>query len=288
MIQQADSIIRTIYADQVALEKERLRIMKEKLALANSDPTDEQLREVVEQEAKIHSLLAQQATELRSLSRERNTLVKLVEKQVELEQLQAEKAKNALEKVSLDNIKMPDFSQTIEAVLAPLPRAKEEISEFAKQVSGVINGAFQDMATGLGEFLGQLFSGEAGINDFGKMVAGVFADMAINVGRVAIATGLAVEGIKKALQSLNPGMAIAAGVALVALGTAVKGALSSVASSGGNSVSQATSAGPQSFIYDLTQKEQIVKVEVTGRLIGEGNQLVSVIEQERNRRKAVT
>ena len=288
MIQKADSIIRTIYADQVALEKERLRIMREKLRIQNSDPTDEQLRELAVQEAKINSILAQQATELRSLSHERNTLVKIVEKQIELEQLQAEKAKNALEKVSLESIKMPDFSKTVDAVLAPLPKAKEEISEFAKQISGVVNGAFADMATGLGEFLGELFIGETGINGFGKMVAGVFADMAINVGKVAIATGLAVEGIEKALKTLKPGMAIAAGVALVALGTAVKGALASIASSGGSNPSYASS-NPHSFLYDLTaQKEQVVKVEVTGKLFGEGKDLAAIIQQETNRRISVT
>lgn len=49
------------------------------------------------------------------------------------------------------------------------------------------------------------------------------ADVLIDMGKLAIATGAAVLGIKKALESLNPYVAIAAGVALVALGSFVKG-----------------------------------------------------------------
>ena len=53
--------------------------------------------------------------------------------------------------------------------------------------------------------------------------------MLINVGKLAIQTGIAVAGIKAALKSLNPAVAIAAGVALVALGSLVKGKLSKAA-----------------------------------------------------------
>jgi hypothetical protein len=55
---------------------------------------------------------------------------------------------------------------------------------------------------------------------------GILADGLIQIGQLAIATGFAIEGIKKALESLNPVVAIAAGIALVALGTYVKGRLS--------------------------------------------------------------
>lgn len=286
-VQEAEAIIRTIYADQADLERERLRIMKEKLAIQNSDPTDEQNREIIQQEATINSLLAQQANEIRTLSRERNTLVKAVEKQLALERERAENAKNVIKEVSIDNLQLPDIGKTIESVLAPLPKIKQELQAFTVDLTSAINSAFDNIATGLGEFLGQLFIGEAGISDFGRMIAGVFADMAINVGKIAISTGLAVAGIKKSLETLNPWVAIAAGVALVALGSAVKGALASVASSGGGASS--ASSGPQNFVYDLTNvKEQAVKVEVTGRLTGEAGELVALINQENNRRASVT
>ena len=42
--------------------------------------------------------------------------------------------------------------------------------------------------------------------------------MATQMGKLAISIGLGVKGIKEALKSLNPAVAIAAGIALVALG----------------------------------------------------------------------
>lgn len=78
------------------------------------------------------------------------------------------------------------------------------------------------MVTGFAEGFGEMLSGGGNLQGFSAMVAGTFADMAINVGKVAISTGIAVAGIKAALKSLNPVAAIAAGAALVALGTAVK------------------------------------------------------------------
>jgi hypothetical protein len=61
----------------------------------------------------------------------------------------------------------------------------------------------------------------------------IMAEGLIQVGKLAIRTGLAIEGIKVALKSMNPVLAIAAGIALVALGTYVKGRLSKSADSMG-------------------------------------------------------
>jgi len=61
-----------------------------------------------------------------------------------------------------------------------------------------------------------------------------FGNVAIRLGRLAISIGLAVEGIKKALTSLNPAAALAAGIALIALGTIAKSAAANIAESGGS------------------------------------------------------
>lgn len=287
LLKEADALIKGIYADEIGIEKERLRLMQERLKISSKDPTDEQRRALAEQEAVISALYRRQAEELKMITREKGAALKIVQEQAELEAAMIESKANALSAVSIDNLQMPDFSGVAENVLAPFRKVEQEIKDVTLNITSAINAAYEDMAVGMGEFLGQLFSGEAGIDDFGKMVAGVFADMAINVGKIAISTGLALEGIKKSLMTLNPWVAIAAGVALVALGSAVKGALASVASSGGGASS--ASSGPQNFVYDLTNvKEQAVKVEVTGRLIGEGRDLVSVITQETNRRTSVT
>jgi len=75
----------------------------------------------------------------------------------------------------------------------------------------------------LGEQLGNALSG-AGFNIKSFLLP--VAEAVISFGKLAIQVGIAALGIKTALKSLNPVIAIAGGIALVALGTLVKNSLS--------------------------------------------------------------
>ena len=57
--------------------------------------------------------------------------------------------------------------------------------------------------------------------------------MAMQMGKLAIAIGIGVEKIKIALKSLNPAVAIAAGIALVALGAFAKSQAGKISGGGG-------------------------------------------------------
>lgn len=169
--------------------------------------------------------------------------------------------------------------------------ALQPIAQEMIDMSNVINGAFGTMATGVGESIGMLLSGTGDLQGFAALVGSTFADMAIQVGQIAIQTGLAVAGIKAALESLNPWVAVAAGVALVALGTAVKGALSDVAS-GSNTFAGGT--GISDNTYDTRtgadawdRESRTVDVNVTGEFRLQGNTLVAAVNRE-NRRKGLT
>lgn len=169
--------------------------------------------------------------------------------------------------------------------------ALQPIAQEMIDMSNVINGAFGTMATGVGESIGMLLSGTGDLQGFAAMVGNTFGDMAIQVGQIAIQTGIAVAGIKAALESLNPWVAIAAGVALVALGTAVKGALSGVAS-GSNTFAGGT--GISDDTYDTRtgadawdRESRTVDVNVTGEFRLQGNTLVAAVNRE-NRRKGLT
>lgn len=169
--------------------------------------------------------------------------------------------------------------------------ALQPIAQEMIDMSNVINGAFGTMATGVGESIGMLLSGTGDLQGFAAMVGNTFGDMAIQVGQIAIQTGLAVAGIKAALKSLNPWVAVAAGVALVALGTAVKGALSDVAS-GSNTFAGGT--GISDNTYDTRtgadawdRESRTVDVNVTGEFRLQGNTLVAAVNRE-NRRKGLT
>jgi hypothetical protein len=291
MLNDAEKLIRSVYGDQISLEKERLAIMKEQLAMQTSDPTDEQRRSVQEQEAKINALLKQQSDEIRALTKERNAANKAIDDafkkfnsygNIKIPQLLNQKVYDAIDK-SLQGlhhtyIKLGDEISALYLVL----------DKVSVDAGGAFNDSIKAMSEGLGEFLGNLASGHAGISDFGKLIGTVFADMAINVGKIAIAAGLAVLGIKKALMSMNPYVAIAAGIALVALGYAIKGSLSSAASGGSGGASANT--GSNSWTYDNSTKKQTepIQIHITGELVGKGSDLVSVINYETRRKRAVT
>lgn len=170
--------------------------------------------------------------------------------------------------------------------------ALQPIAQEMIDISNVINGAFGTMATGVGESIGMLLSGTGDLQGFAALVGSTFADMAIQVGQIAIQTGIAAAGIKAALSPpLNPFAAIAAGVALVALGTAVKGALSGVVS-GSNTFAGGT--GISDNTYDTRtgadawdRESRTVDVNVTGEFRLQGNTLVAAVNRE-NRRKGLT
>ena len=157
-------------------------------------------------------------------------------------------------------------------------------------ISNEISGAFANMAVGVGESIGELIAGGGGMAGVTKLVGGAFADMAIQVGRIAIGVGMATEAIKASLVKLGGLGAIAAGVALVALGTAAKSALSSVANGGGgtfssNAYSNELDVRTKSGTLDKVSRS--VNVEVSGEFKLQGNTLVAAINKE-NRRKNLT
>ena len=145
------------------------------------------------------------------------------------------------------------------------------------------------MTSAIGELLGDLVTGGDAWGNFANTALSTFADMAISVGKMAVATGAAAAGIQVALESLNPAVAMAAGAALIALGSAVKAGLSNVA--GGNysaSASVASSAYSGGSSNTPTAYGREMTVHVTGTLTGEGSKLVAVLNNEADRKRVTT
>lgn len=106
---------------------------------------------------------------------------------------------------------------------------QDRLTQFANQVPQVLSMGAQNIVGGMGEILAGMMDGSASIADVPKLILGTIADMATQLGKMAIGIGFAVEGIKKALSPpLNPAIAIAAGVALVGLGAAARAGLSKI------------------------------------------------------------
>ena len=166
----------------------------------------------------------------------------------------------------------------------------KSITDISEQLTSVLQTLAEQTSSIVGELVGDLVTGGDAWGNFANAAISAFGQMAVTVGNMAISTGVATLGIKAALESLNGYVAIAAGVALVALGSAVKAGLSNVAngnySASSNVASQAsyTSAASSSSLYEQSN----IHVEVTGTLRAQGSQLVAVINNENKRKNHTT
>ena len=164
-----------------------------------------------------------------------------------------------------DNLDVPlakirDFSRGAQKELKNLAKnsrsaakkfvsSKLEMAKAAERIGSVVERGFERAATGMLKGIGKMAAGQASLRDVAGNVLSTLGNLAIRVGKIAIATGVAIDKIKKALSNLQPGPALVAGAALIALGTAVKGALSKAAEggSGGGSAGGVAGSGGRSY-----------------------------------------
>jgi len=118
----------------------------------------------------------------------------------------------------------------VEEFSTSIDETKTKLDDFNKAITESFTSAVVAFAEGFGEIIGKFAEGGASLQNIGGLVFNTLGNLAIQVGKIAIATGIAVSGIKKALQSLNPAIAIAGGIALIALGTLVKSQLGNAGS----------------------------------------------------------
>ena len=165
---------------------------------------------------------------------------------------------------------------------------EEGLVDFTQAVESTLSSLADTTGTLIGQLVGDLATGGDAWSNFANTALSAFGDMAISVGKMAIATGTATLGIKAALESLNGWVAIAAGAALVALGMAVKSGLSNIAN--GNYSASMASAPMASSYYgnnnDYTTRD--VNVNVTGTLTGDGDNLVAVINNTNKKNNITT
>jgi hypothetical protein len=104
----------------------------------------------------------------------------------------------------------------------------QESSGEIKTVMMDVNDAFAD---GFTDIISGVASGNMGMSGVFGMLMGMVGDVAIQLGKAAIAIGLSMEAIK--LSFSNPFTAIAAGIALIALGALIKSQVPKIAGGGG-------------------------------------------------------
>jgi hypothetical protein len=103
-------------------------------------------------------------------------------------------------------------------------RSKDNLKMILLEVSGNVQSALSSVVLGLA-------SGSMKMGDVAGLLLSTIGDIAINLGKAAIGIGLAMKAIK--LSFSNPFTAIAAGIALLAVGGLIKRAASIVTGGGG-------------------------------------------------------
>jgi hypothetical protein len=111
-------------------------------------------------------------------------------------------------------------------------RQMERSAKMIRDINEALVQAARDSLAALGEQLGNILAGVAhGFRGLGRLLLGVVGAMLKTIGQALIAFGIAGDAIRKFIT--NPLAAIAAGVALIALGTALASAAGNAVSAGG-------------------------------------------------------
>ena len=180
-----------------------------------------------------------------------------------------------LEEIELPPIKAPEIDTS------SLDKYDERIKEFVDnynetqmelaQLNGMLEASIVSaMGNGLQALTDLMFGLEGA--DASQVLAGIlspFADTMTQLGEMLIAEGIAISAFKKALTDLDPAIAIGAGVALLALGAALKSGIQKLGASAGSggATSSYTGGGSYGGNPDLNY-ESTLTVEVVGRLSG--------------------
>ena len=113
----------------------------------------------------------------------------------------------------------PAFAEPFTAAEESAAKLQDKIIDLSDAFTSILNGALNDLAVGFGEQLGNALSG-AGFGVKNLLVP--LAEAIISFGKMAIQAGITALAIKKALTLAQAPLAIAAGIALIAIGTAIK------------------------------------------------------------------
>ena len=295
---KATELIRQRYVEEARLRKQLADLQAQYNGLVSSSVADvDKANQLRIQEERV---VASMNNALRELSERQTTITANVQKEAEARrqaQLFVQQKKAYAADTAEARADLSAFSESLTSQAEMIfPKLKvpvmpvldtKSIVDLSQQLESVLTGSLENIGAGIGNLIGDLATGGDAWGNFADMAISTFGDMAITIGKMAVSTGVATLGIKAALESLNGYVAIAAGVALIALGSAVKAGLSNVAAgnySASTNVASATgNYGAGSSPINTAFENREMTIKVTGTLRAEGSQLVSVIENERTR-----
>jgi hypothetical protein len=137
--------------------------------------------------------------------------------------------------------KVGDAVKTVEPLLTD---AQVKFQQFQTRLKEGMQQAAADIRQSAIDAIAGVTEGFAtgGFKGAASALLSTLGDIAIQLGKIAIGVGIGIQGIQLALETLNPFAAIAAGVALVALGAIAKASASSLKLASGGVAYGPTSA----------------------------------------------
>jgi alpha-D-ribose 1-methylphosphonate 5-triphosphate synthase subunit PhnH len=145
---------------------------------------------------------------------------------------------------------------------------KQRIDEIIAQNKMLEDTIISSMSNGL-QALTDLAFGIEGAG-WEQILAGVlqpFAQSATQLGEMLVAQGIAIGAFKESLKSLKPGVAIAAGLSLIAVGAAISSGIKALAGGPAGGTTASTGAGTTSA-GGIETYEQEITVHVVGEISG--------------------
>jgi hypothetical protein len=304
-LQRYDTLIKSINTANESLDEER----KLQAEISRINKEDEQLFQQINKQLEAGaSLVKDKLASTKANNDEKEKELKLEDELIARTELGNQLRSDAFKKLkTLTSDLVPELAKVKDLDLTNIFVAPEiadidtssltdfvlRLQEFNSQVSEVIEGGAQqtigDFAFAIGDALA---SGGNVLKSAGAALLGGIAGILNQLGQLAIGTGLAIAGIKKALQTLNPYAAIGAGVALIALagfvsskakslggggggGGAAVGA-SGVGGGGGGGGTAFTGGGATSGLFEQNR-------DVSGEFVVRGADLVYVLGEANNK-----
>lgn len=181
-------------------------------------------------------------------------------------------------------IDLSAFDTAIEELKAKGAEWVAEQQEIAQLNDMFSNTIAQSLSGGVQAFTEMLFNlDEADATQVLAALMQPFADTAVQLGTMLIAQGVAVEAFNKSLESLQGAPAIAAGVALVAISSAMRAGIQSLAK-GGSSASTASTYDSGAYDANGTtfdNYDSTITVEVVGKISGSDILLAGSSQQKK-------
>ena len=151
------------------------------------------------------------------------------------------------------------FNRGIPVIAKDFGKVIKTFTLFEQELNSIVTGSLEQTLGGIGAAIGEsLATGTNLVQNLGATLLSSLSSVLGQLGQLAIATGVAMLGIKFAFK--NPLSAIAAGVALIALSGAVRGKANKI--SGG--IGEASSGARGNFSAPIPQASSTISTSAAG------------------------